>query len=415
MPTCPTFGKPDAENVLDLGFVRNHHYRDLEPSYSRRWILTAGRNAPVEISMGILGSATIYRLVGRVLAEAIGVCWHDLLIYTLALTIAVFGDLACCALAPIPLFWARILPDLYYLAIVFAGIRFGSMAGLISAGITGILHAAITADCTQTASRLGSLAMFAAVGLVAGWVGNRKGAASVGTESITSSISGSSGSTSSSELERLMPEILDQFRTPIASIQGAGFVLEDADLSQDKRRELVDIVRKECSRLHRLAELLDFTRSRWLAHQEQEVDVHKLYDEVIAQFTPTSRIKLRNLAPRDLPPLHCEPELIMHALEIVTSDAIRAIPQCGEVALSAHLAQQEMLLSVEAHPENLLPFESVLASTVGRSDLAIVRHVVEHQGGSVRFDPTASGGVMICMPLRGQRTHAYERGENSYR
>ena len=215
-----------------------------------------------------------------------------------------------------------------------------------------------------------------------------------------------------------MPEIVDRFLTPIASIQGAGFILDDADLPEDKRRELVCIVRKECCHLQMLVELMDFTRSRWPASQEQEVDVYQLYDEVIAQFisTAASRIRLRNLAARDLPRLRCERKLIAHALDTFTSVAIRAIPQCGEVSLSAYLAQRELLLRVEAHTENLpVPFESVLTSSIGRSDLAIVRHVVEHQGGSVRFDPTASGGVIICMPLARQRTHAYERGENTYR
>ena len=144
----------------------------------------------MEISMRILGSATKYRVLSRLFADPIRACWPDLLIYTLALTVAVFGDLASCTLASMPLFWARILPDLYYLSIVFVGIRFGSMAGLISAGVTGILHAFVTAGCTQTASRLGSLVMFAAVGLVAGWVGNRKGATSVRAGSIAPSMPG---------------------------------------------------------------------------------------------------------------------------------------------------------------------------------------------------------------------------------
>ena len=58
-----------------------------------------------------------------------------------------------------------------------------------------------------------------------------------------------------------MAGLLRQFSTPAASIEGAAWVLDDPELPEDKRRELVGIVRKEAHRPNRVLRASQLNRA----------------------------------------------------------------------------------------------------------------------------------------------------------
>src|SRR5436305_1060029 len=79
---------------------------------------------------------------------------------------------------------------------------------------------------------------------------------------------------------RLVVGLVHQFRTPVTSIGGAGWVLEVPRLPDKKRQEFVGIIRKESHRLNRvLSDVLDFTRPR--KPRYQTVELSTLVDEVV--------------------------------------------------------------------------------------------------------------------------------------
>jgi signal transduction histidine kinase len=313
------------------------------------------------------------------------------------LTLGLLGDVASCPLAFLPVFWAQVVANLHYIGIIFAAIRFGAVAGLVAGCIAGGLHLTMLATtCGGATSQGGHLFMFAAVGLVAGWIGQHgvpvpvKGAESTALDVGERNIS-------LAELGRMMPELVHQFRTPIASIEGAGFLLDDANLSDEKRREFVAIIRKECRRLEHLVQLLDFTQSRSSDHQD--VNVSRLLDEVIGlcRSETGARISFRNAAPRELPRVHCDPEVIKHAVQMLITHAINAIPQSGQVELSAGSAPGEITIRIDVRAEQAYPAaKSYSHNAIG---LAVVQQIVSRYGGSVRVESGAHGGTSIFMIL----------------
>jgi signal transduction histidine kinase len=198
----------------------------------------------------------------------------------------------------------------------------------------------------------------------------------------------------------MMPDLVQQLLTPIASIEGAGYVLEECDLSNDKRREFVGIIRKECRRLELLVETLDFTDSR--ARVYEEVSVSRLLDEVMewCRMTADSRITLRNVTPVNSTRIRCDQELIKYALQTLTVSAIRAIRESGTIELSADLAREEILITVKAYSEPPVSpsMDAGITRDLSGTDLAIVQQILKRHRGSVRMAPSA-GGLMIYMIL----------------
>jgi len=201
----------------------------------------------------------------------------------------------------------------------------------------------------------------------------------------------------------MMPDLLQQLLTPIASIEGAGYVLEESDLSDDKRREFVGIIRKECRRLELLVVMLDFTDSRTRVYEDASVS--RLLDEVIerSRMNVDARITLGNVGPVDSIRVRCDPELIKYALQTLTANAIRAIRQSGRIDLSANLAPGEILITVDAHAEP--PGSHALNASASRdlsgADLAIVQQILNRHRGSVRIVPNSGGlTTYVILPLK---------------
>ena len=352
--------------------------------------------------IAVRGGATVHTRANSRFKEAATVYWRWATVYVSLLILGVVGDLTSCTLAPSSAFWGQIAPQLNYIGIVFAAIRFGVVGGLGSACIAGTLHISIlTLTCGGAASERGQLAIFAVVGLIAGLISERKAPSSIKQPTaVATGTSESSRGLSPSQTGHMMLDLVHQFRTPIASIEGAGFVLEDPDLPEEKRQEFLAIVRRECRRLELLVELLHVTQSR--SSDYQDVDLSHLVDEVISLCRPKAdaRIVFRNKAPKDLPRLRCNPELMKHAVHVLASNAIQAVPQVKEVGLSAHFGPSEVAIRIDANPEHLgRPLESHNPYNSTGIDLAVVQQIMNRYGGSVRVESTNRSAVSISMIL----------------
>jgi signal transduction histidine kinase len=325
-------------------------------------------------------------------------------LYVLMVVLAVIADLTCCILGTRQAMWAQILPEVHYIGVLYAAICFGPRIGLVAGGVAGFVHlATVTMACREPGSQLGHLTMFAGIGLITGWVSKGQYNHAMRTEPAMQATTEVSRGSSLADLGRMMPNLIQQLLTPIASIEGAGYVLEESDLSDDKRREFVGIIQKECRRLELLVLMLDFTDSR--SRMYEEASVGMLLDEVVerCRMTMDSRITLRHLAPVNPIGVRCDPELIKFALQTLTAGAVRAVHESGKVELSANLTLGEVVITIEAHSDasGFPSLNGPASRDLNAADLVIVQQILNRHRGSVRIVP-ASGAVTthVTLPLK---------------
>src|SRR5206468_7521332 len=189
-------------------------------------------------------------------------------------------------------------------------------------------------------------------------------------------------------LGRLVVGLVRQFRTPVASIEGAGWVLEDSGLPDEKRQEFVGIIRKESHRLNRvLSDVLDFTRPR--KPRFETVVLPKLIDEVIQLAGAKDHGPVfKSDVPADFPPLRCDPEQIRQALLHVAMNAVQASPAGGQIEVTARIEQGYGVIRVRDHgrgiPAAILdkifdPFFTTSENSIGLG-LSVAAHIVsEHR------------------------------------
>ena len=154
-----------------------------------------------------------------------------------------------------------------------------------------------------------------------------------------------------SALGRVVVGLVRQFRTPVASIEGAGWVLEDSRLPDEKRQEFVGIIRKESHRLDRvLSDVLDFTRPR--KPRFETVSLSTLIDEVIQMASPKDHgpfFLFKTDIPADFPPLRCDPDQIRQALLNLAMNAVQASPGGGQIVISARIEQNYVVIRIRDH------------------------------------------------------------------
>jgi two-component system sensor histidine kinase AtoS len=205
--------------------------------------------------------------------------------------------------------------------------------------------------------------------------------------------------------------LVRQFRTPLTSIEGAGWLLEDGRLSEDKRQEIVRIVRKESHRLNRvLADVLDFAQPR--EPRFRAVELSMLVDEVIQLAGPKDHgpfFIFRKDIPPNFPPLRCDPELIRQVLLNVAMNSIQASPGGGQIDISARREEQAVVIRVKDYgrgiPPQALdkifePFFTTYENSLGLGLSVALRIVTEH-GGKMWVEPFPNKGcsISIMLPL----------------
>ena len=232
--------------------------------------------------------------------------------------------------------WGQVLGSLYYIPIVIAAIVPGVPSAFSVALAAGAVHT-IAATFGHGDPWIGPIAqtlLFVCVAITAAKLAQWRGGAlrSIVLDQPEGSLA-SGGELS--VLSRMIVGLVRQFRTPLTSIEGAGWVLEDPKLADNKRRELVGIVRKETHRLNRIMmDVLEFTQPR--SPRFRMIDLSKLVDDVIQlagtkdgrPFTLTKNI------PSDLPMLRGDPEQIRQVLLNLIMNSNQAMPAGGEVEIS---------------------------------------------------------------------------------
>jgi two-component system phosphate regulon sensor histidine kinase PhoR len=202
-----------------------------------------------------------------------------------------------------------------------------------------------------------------------------------------------------------------ELRTPVAAIHGAAETLLLGALQDPQAaRSFVEMIARQAERLARLTrDLLDLSRiesGQW-AMQLDRVEVEgalRAAGEVVSPGAREKGVAIRREAPAGLA-VRADARALEHVLVNLADNAVKYTPQGGQVTLSADRDEGRVLLAVvdtgpgiERHHLPRL-FERFYRADAGRSrdqggtgiGLALVKHLVQAQGGEVGVESGAGG------------------------
>jgi PAS domain S-box-containing protein len=213
-----------------------------------------------------------------------------------------------------------------------------------------------------------------------------------------------------------------ELRTPLNAVLGWASILREQLSPTPQTTKALDVIQRN-ARLQAkvIDDILDVSRivSGKVRLEPRRVRLESIIDDVVEATRPAASAKgitlTRTLAP-DLPPLQLDPDRIHQVVWNLLTNAVKFTDRGGEVRVSTRVQHAHAVLEVTdtgvgIRPEHLLTiferFRQVDASTT-RSHaglglgLAIVRHLVEQHGGTVRATSAGLGHgatMTVRLPL----------------
>ena len=321
--------------------------------------------------------------------------------------------------------WIYILQRLYYIPVVLAGLITGWRGGLGIAVLAGAAFA-IGTPSIWTVSRIDALdqcleiCVFCLVGGLSGALTDRQRKQKADLRRTTNQLRVANQELESNfermkraqriyALAQLSAGLAHEIRTPLASLEGAAILVQRETQSDECRRELLDIIKKESRRLNRLfTSFLEFARPR--RPDLQRVEIGEVLDSVILLVRhagDTSRLELRKQIEPGLPNLECDPEQLKQVLLNLVTNASQAMPHGGTVLLEVH--HNGSIIDIDVHDqgggideENLErifdPFFTTKESGTGLG-LSVAHQIVSQHKGMLTIARNSPQGVTVRVSL----------------
>jgi len=246
-----------------------------------------------------------------------------------------------------------LIQRLFYFPIVYAGLYFGWRGGLLTAFLAGLAYlqqilATWKLRPSDSINQCAEVTLFFVAGVVAGLLADRERRQKKALKETAEQLSHVYGELQDNfermkraerlyALGQLSAGLAHEIRNPLASIDGAAAVLLREPPSEERRIEFLRIIQKECRRLNRLlTNFLNFAKPR--DPEFENIRVEQMFDSVIALAEHASRrnqIVFRKDIARDLTEFNCDSEQLTQILLNLTINAIQAMPDGGEILLSA--------------------------------------------------------------------------------
>jgi signal transduction histidine kinase len=197
-----------------------------------------------------------------------------------------------------------------------------------------------------------------------------------------------------------------ELRTPIFSLGGFVELLHDEDLPDADRREFLDEMTQQVSRLQKLAvDLLDLSRldAGSLALDVETADLKEIVESVAGEFTPALKdhgTELRLRLPEGGVPARCDRERVVQIARVLLDNALRHTPPGTAIRISAGQDSRGAALTVADEgpglPSDTPVFDRVVtggASQGAGLGLAIARELAERMDGTLRSTDGGSGAI----------------------
>src|SRR5579871_2506971 len=326
------------------------------------------------------------------------------------------------------LHWHNVLQHLYYVPTVVAALLFGWRGGLAAGLLAGASHLPDILLTLREApdyalEQMVEIPVLCLVGLLTGMFSDRDRKQRKDIESTTNRLTQvyqelQQNFEQMKRAERLFAVgqlaagLAHELRNPLGSVAGAAGILQRNANLEPKHQECLEIINKESQRLNRLlTEFLDFARPR--PPKYQSVDVDSLLSSVIqlaSHGVGRSAVVLRKETASPLPPVEGDPEMLKQFLLNLVINAIQAMPDGGEVVVSAALRDGKMLIGVQDQGRGIAPesrdkiFDPFFTTKDGGTGLGlpVAHQIVEQHGGILRAEANSGRGMTFSalLPLR---------------
>lgn len=326
------------------------------------------------------------------------------------------------------LHWHNVFQNLYYLPIVYAGLGFGWRGGLAAAVLAGASN--LSYDFTvlrtlpnQAIDQLWDIPLFGAAGILTGVLAERGRKQRADLERTTRRLTEVYREMQDNfermkraerlfALGQLSAGLAHEVRNPLSSIAGAAGILQRNPRLEAKDAECLGIIIKESQRLNRLVtDFLAFARPR--TPHYQSMDVELMLESVIELASHAASGKPVTFRIARLPAvglIDCDPELLKQVLLNLVINAVQAMPDGGEVCLSARLHEGRVLIEVidegcgisAADRDRVFdPFFTTKPNGTGLG-LSVAHQIVEQLGGILSASSNSRKGMTfsVALPLR---------------
>lgn len=225
--------------------------------------------------------------------------------------------------------------------------------------------------------------------------------------------------------------VAHDIRTPLQALKmSAAAVPDDQPLpSKEHLRKMLQVVRRQTSRLERLVEdLLNTARVEAgdLELHRTEVDLRELACTVVDLFSDTSpKHHLELDAPDEPVSVHCDPARIEQAFINIVSNAIKYSPEGGDVVVQVRQQAMHAVVSVRDQGVGISPrekerlFEPFYRAQRTDEDvkgvglgLAMTRRLVEAHHGSIEVRSTLGRGTTLIVELPLSTPSRHRRAAN---
>ncbi|MBZ5618894.1 MAG: sensor histidine kinase [Acidobacteriia bacterium] len=329
--------------------------------------------------------------------------------------------------------WHNVYQHLYYLPIVVAGLSYGWRGGVAAAILAGLSNAphnflSIQEQPSYAIDQILDVPLFWAAGILTGVLAERGRKQRADLEHTTERLTEVYQELQDNfermkraerlfALGQLSAGLAHEVRNPLASIAGAAGILQRNLRLERKDAECLEIIGKECQRLNSLlAHFLDFARPRTPEYQMTDLPtVIESVMELAAHAIGSKPIALRKELSPHLTPLECDPELLRQVLLNLMINAIQAMPEGGEVLVSAGPRNDRLLIQVRdegcgigaADRDRIFdPFFTTKENGTGLG-LSVTHQIVEQHGGILTAETNAGKGMTfsVSLPIRHERLH----------
>jgi len=323
-----------------------------------------------------------------------------------------------------------LIQRLFYVPVVYAALYYGWRGGLMAAILAAVAYlqqivATWKLRPSYSINQWAEVALFCVAGILAGLLADRERRQKKTLQETAEQLSRVYGELQDNfermkraerlyALGQLSAGLAHEIRNPLASIEGAAAVLLREPASEERRGEFLRIIQKECRRLNRLlTNFLNFAKPR--EPELATVHVDQVLDSVIAlseHATRSNRICFRKQVAPEASEFECDPEQLTQILLNLTINAIQAMPEGGEIVLTAFRENGNAVIRVrdqgtgisEGDLERIFdPFFTTKESGTGLG-LPVAHQIAVRQGGILTAERNLDRGMTFSLEI--PLTHA---------
>lgn len=318
----------------------------------------------------------------------------------------------------------EIYQRLYYIPIIYAAYSYGLRGGLAAAVLSTLIYlphlAQHAGNRVYAINQYAETVLFLVVGVVTGLLAGKErrerrryehtaAELQLAYDELRSTVDQLLLADRHASLGQMSAAIVHEIRNPLGSIRGAAEVLESVVPREHAKAEFLTIIKQEVERLNGLVtDFLNFARPR--SPELLPTPPHEIIEAVVKlakKQAEQARVKINTEVAERLPFVRLDAEQMKQVLLNLILNAIEAMPDGGQLTISARQREQELLLAVRdtgkgidpAVREKLFsPFVTTKTRGTGLG-LAIAHRLVTQHGGQIEAIAGENGGAIIQIRL----------------